>query len=111
MVDRALPPSWVTFERITTERVDLYRYIPPPGENIPVSIDPFPVEDLLPTEDEIEWVVKRLRNHHYRGTSGIQDEHIKGLLVEARKEEATAEKTSATEGAKSVLRGTGGGCR
>ena len=38
----------------------LYRHIPPPGENIHVSVDPFQVEDLVPTEDKIEYVVKRL---------------------------------------------------
>ena len=29
--DRAPPPAWVTLKRITAERVDHYRYIPPPG--------------------------------------------------------------------------------
>ena len=43
--------------------MDLYGQIPPPGENILVSIDPFPVEVLVPTEDEIEWAVKRIQNH------------------------------------------------
>ena len=41
-----------------TERVDLYRYVPPPGDNIPVSVEPFLVDDLVPMEDEIEWAVK-----------------------------------------------------
>ena len=54
-VDCALPPAWVTLEQITAERVELYSYVPPPGENIPVSIDPFPVDDSVPMEDEIEW--------------------------------------------------------
>ena len=44
-VDRAPPPTRVTLERITAERVDLYNYVPPPGENIPVSVDPFTVDD------------------------------------------------------------------
>ena len=38
------------------EWVDLYRPTPPPGENILVSVNPFLLEDLVPTEDEIEWV-------------------------------------------------------
>ena len=62
-VNRVPPPAWVTLKRITVERVDLYRYVPPPGENIPVSVDPFPVEDLVSTEDEIDWAVKLLCNH------------------------------------------------
>ena len=36
--DRALTPAWVTLERITAERADLYSYIPSPGENIPISL-------------------------------------------------------------------------
>ena len=58
--DRALPPDWVTLERITAKRVDLYSYMPPPGENIPVSVEPFPLDDSLHTEDNIEWEVTRL---------------------------------------------------
>ena len=51
--NRALPPAQVTLERITAKRVDLYSYVRPPWENILVSIEPFPVEDSVPTEDEI----------------------------------------------------------
>ena len=48
-VDCALPPAWVTLERITAERVELYSYVPPPGMNIPISVQPFPVDDSVPT--------------------------------------------------------------
>ena len=34
----------------------------PPGNTIPVTIDPFKVEDGVPSEAEVEWAVKRLRN-------------------------------------------------
>ena len=57
-VDHAPLPTWVTLERITEERVYLYRYIPPLGANITISVEPFPVDGSVPTEDEIEWVVK-----------------------------------------------------
>ena len=52
-VDRAPPTARVTLERITAEQVDLYCYIPPPGENIPVSVEPFLVEESVPTDDEV----------------------------------------------------------
>ena len=42
------------------ERVELYSYVPPPGMNIPIYLQPFPVENLMPTKDEIEWAVTRL---------------------------------------------------
>ena len=44
----APPPSPVTLERVMAERVDLYRYIPPLGANIPIYVEPFPVYDLVP---------------------------------------------------------------
>ena len=70
-VDRASPPNRVTLEWITAERVDLYSYVPLLGENITVSVEPFPVEDLVPTEDKIKGSVKRLCNHRSGGTSGV----------------------------------------
>ena len=30
-IDRSPPPAWVTLERITSERADLYSYVSPPG--------------------------------------------------------------------------------
>ena len=48
----------VTLERIMAERVDLYSYIPPTGVNIPISVKPFPVDDSVPTENDMEWAVK-----------------------------------------------------
>ena len=56
-------PAWVNLERITAERMDLYRQVPPSGENIFVSIEPFQVGDSVPTEDEIEWLVRKIRNN------------------------------------------------
>ena len=84
-VDCAPLPAQITLERITEERVDLYRYMPPPGDNTPISVDPFPVYDLVPTEYEIEWVVAQLQKHRSGGGSGMREEHQKGWLEEARK--------------------------
>ena len=50
-VDRALPPARVALKQITAERVELYIYVLPPGTNIPISVEPFPVDDSVPTED------------------------------------------------------------
>ena len=49
-VDHAPPPARVTLERITAERVKLHSYVPPPGTKIPISVQPFPVDDSVPTE-------------------------------------------------------------
>ena len=48
-VDYAPPLAQVTLERITAERVDLYRHLPLPGEKIPVSVDLLQVYHLVPT--------------------------------------------------------------
>ena len=87
MVDHSTPPAWGTLKRITAERVDLYSYVPPLGDNILVSIEPLPVYDAVPMDDDIKWVVKRLRNHRSRGTSGMQAKHLKGWQAAARKKE------------------------
>ena len=65
-VDHALPPAQATLKRITVERVNLYRYVPSPGTNIPISVKPVPVDDLIHTEAEIEGAVK----HLWRNRSG-----------------------------------------
>ena len=71
-VDRAPPPAWVTLKRIMAERVELYSYFPPPGTNILISMEPFPVDGSVTTDDKIEWAVKRLRNHRSGGPSGMR---------------------------------------
>ena len=76
--ERAPPPAPVTLKRILAQCIDLYLQVPPPGENILVSINPFQMEDLVPTEGEIEWVVRRLQNNCSRVLSGIREEHLKG---------------------------------
>ena len=38
-----------------------------PGDTIPVTIEPFEVEDGVPLEAEVEWAVKRLRNNRAGG--------------------------------------------
>ena len=43
--DRDLPPKRVTIKSITTEQVDLYWQVPYPGENTPVVVKPFAIDD------------------------------------------------------------------
>ena len=69
-VNRAPPPAQATLERITAKRVDLYIYVPPPGENIPVTITPADVDDSVTKEDEIVEAVKKLRRNRSGGAVG-----------------------------------------
>ena len=52
--NRGPPPARATLERITAEQTDLYSRVPSPGENIPVTVEPTLIDDLVPTEDDIE---------------------------------------------------------
>ena len=60
-VNHAPPPARGTLGQITSERIALYRQLQPPGENIALSMDTFPVKDLVPIEYNIYWAVRRLR--------------------------------------------------
>ena len=94
-MDRAPPPARATLRQVTAERVALYSRIPPPGDNILFTIEPFAVEDGVPMEAEIEWAVKRLRNNRSGGPSRMRAEDLKGWIAAARrgeKERETAKK-------------------
>ena len=86
-VDRNPPPARVTLKRIRAERVALYSWVPPPGDSIPMEIEPFKVEDKVPDEGEIEWAFKRLRNNRSGGPSQMRAEHLKVWLAAARRGE------------------------
>ena len=73
---RALLPARLTIKRITEERVALHHHIPPPGENIPISVDPFLLDGLVTMEDDIEWAVQRLRDNRSDGSYGMRVEQI-----------------------------------
>ena len=64
------------------------------------------MEYLVPTKDEIDWLVRQLHNNFSRVPSGMRAEHHKGWLAEDRKEEYTAVK--AAEGAVAAIGGPGG---
>ena len=72
-------------KRITEERVTLYSRVPPPGDSIPVDVEPFAVEDGVPEEEEVEWEVKRLQNNHAGGASRMRAEDLKGWIAATRR--------------------------
>ena len=88
------------------ERVALYSYVPPPGENIPIYIKPLLVDDLVPEEDKVEWSVKRLYNNRSGGMSGMRADHLKWWLATAWKAEKDME-TAGKEEAATTIEGGG----
>ena len=85
-VDRPPPPARATLRRVTAEREKLYSRVPPPGDTIPVTIALFTVEDCVPSEAEVVWSVKRLRNNRAGGLSRMQAEDLKGWLAATRRD-------------------------
>ncbi len=51
--DRPPKPNYQRMEALTQERRDLYTAATPPGDAIPINVDPFDVNDDIPTDGEI----------------------------------------------------------
>ena len=56
--------------------MELYRAVPPPGENIPTSVPPYQIDDSIPTEEEFEWTVWSLRGHRLVGPTWMRAKHL-----------------------------------
>jgi len=70
--DRPLKPNYQWMEALTQERVDLYTVETPPRDPIPINVDPFDVNDDIPTDNEIREAVKSLRNGRAGGLGGMR---------------------------------------
>ena len=72
-----------------------------PGDNIPVTVKPAEINDLVPTKDKIAEAVTKLSRNRSGGPSRIRAEHLKGWLAAAKRgglaEEKGEEKTEAEE--------------
>ncbi len=87
-VTKAAPkPCFQTVERQTRDHKQLYRYVPSPGDLIPVNVDPGGVEDGRPHDPEICEKVHGLSNKRAGGTWCIRAEGLKRWLTECEAEE------------------------
>jgi hypothetical protein len=80
-------PCPQTMERQTKERIALYTRRTPPGEPLPINIDPTPIPDGVPTNSEVREAVGELANGRSGGASKMRAEHMKEWLQEIRREE------------------------
>ena len=55
----------------------LNQHVQPPGDNIPISIEYFLEDYLVPTQDDIESTVGRIRSNCSGGPSGMRADHLK----------------------------------
>ena len=69
----------------------LPRCNPPLGEKIPTSVMPANIDDFVPTEEEVERVVSRLRVHRLGGPYRMRAKHLQELLWEHSKREGSRE--------------------
>ena len=65
--------------------MDLYSYVPSPETNIPISVNPVRVDDLIPAEDEIKGAVKHLQRNRSGGPLGMRAEHLKRWIAAAKR--------------------------
>ena len=70
------PPSFISLEALTVERVDLYAHILPPGRPIIIEVDPFSMGDTILGWGEIYEMVVCIWMHRASGTSGLKVEHL-----------------------------------
>ena len=96
-VDHYPPPAQVTLERIIEEHVELYRTIPPPGDNILPSVTPDHVDNSVLMEEDVEWEVRILWGHRSGGTSQMRVENLREWLREHREAEAVAVESEVIE--------------
>ena len=75
--DRAPKLCYDSMKNQTKERVDLYQNVAPPGDPIPINVEPFDIEDSVPEDAELREVVTYFRNGRAGGSGGIKAEHIK----------------------------------
>ena len=69
--------SFMSLAAQTAEGVALYGGVPSPGEPLPIHGDKVDIRDGVPSNRELQEVVRGLRNGCATGTSGLQAEHIK----------------------------------
>ena len=70
------PPTRAAITTMKAEREALYRHVPLLGQPISVEVQPFTVEDSIPAEEDISWVVRRLCLKRSGGPPGISAEHL-----------------------------------
>ena len=78
--------------------MDLYSYVPSPETNIPISVNPVRVDDLIPAEDKIKGAVKHLQRNRSGGPLGMRAEHLKGWLAASKRKNREAAEKGEGEG-------------
>jgi hypothetical protein len=78
--DTQAKPCYLTMERQTSERVDLYLRRQSPGAPLPILMDPVEICDNQPNDSKIRDAVAQLSNGRTAGASGMRAEDVKEWL-------------------------------
>jgi hypothetical protein len=86
--DRAPKASKMSLAAQTAKRIALYGRVASKGDPIPIHVNKANIPDDIPSDRELQAVLRELQNGRAAGTTGLQAEHIKvWLAVVVRKEE------------------------
>ena len=86
--DRPPKPSREDLASVTSEYSNLYTRVDPPGDPIPIVVEPFEIRDDVPNSDEIAQSVRQLRCGKAPGPSKMRAEHLKDWLSAATREDS-----------------------
>jgi len=75
--DRAPRPCYKAMAKQNGKRTEIYDKAQPPGEPIPINIQPFEIDGSVPKEPEIRVVVNGMHNGGAGEASGVKADHIK----------------------------------
>lgn len=73
--DRPPKPCFDSMEKQTTEREELHRKVSPPGDPIPINVEPKEVVDDRPEDEELRGVVRGLHNGRTGGAGDASRGH------------------------------------
>jgi hypothetical protein len=85
--DQAPKPCPETLAKQAQETIDLYAACCPPGYSLPICAGPAPIPDGALMDEELQMVVRELRNGCTAGTTGMKAEHLKEWLANVKQEE------------------------
>ena len=88
--ERAPKPCYATIAKQTAECEELYGKVDPPGEPIPINVEPTEVPDACSEDAEIRAAVRGLETGRTSNTRGLRAENIKAWLRGVEREEAAA---------------------
>ncbi len=83
----------------TAERMELYARVPPMGSALSFNFLYFEISNNMPTDSEVQMVVRGSKNGQATVATKMKAKHLKGWLDEIQREEKAARENPCREGA------------